>query len=90
MPEGSRIDAGRRRAFAAKRAVALTAVGGFVAVLGLARQAHPGAAAAHRPQATPSSGLSSSNQEQGSSLGGGSIMQSPSEASAPSVQTSTS
>lgn len=89
MPESSRVDAGRRRASAAKRAVALTAVGGFVAVLGLARQAHPGAAATHRPYDTSSSGLPSSDQEQGSSLGGGWLAPS-SGAAAPPVQTSTS
>ena len=90
MPESSRVDAGRRRASAAKRAVALTAAGGFVVVLGLARQAHPGAAATtHRSDGTSSSGLPSPDREQGSSLGGGWIVPS-SGGSAPRVRTQTS
>ncbi len=90
MPEISRVDAGRRRASAAKRAVALTAVGGFVAVLGLARQAHPGTAAAHPVNQTLSSGISSGRQS--FSLGGGSIGPSSGGGSspAPQVQTATS
>ena len=90
MPESSRLDAGRRRASAAKRAVALTAAGGFVVVLGLARLTHPGAAAtASHPDPTASAGLSSSDQEQGSTLDGGWIAPS-SGGSAPSVRTQTS
>jgi hypothetical protein len=91
MPEISRVDAGRKRASAAKRAVALTAVGGFVAVLGLARLAHPGAATAqlsHDSSSLPAS--PSSEQEQGFSLGGGSIGQTPSGTLAPQIQTQTS
>jgi len=41
MPGVSRVEAGRRRAKAAKRAVALTAAAGFAVVLALARQGHP-------------------------------------------------
>jgi len=90
MPDESRIDAGRGRAATAKRAVALTAAGGFVVVLALARQAHPGAAAAQSSRLSPPAALSSEVQ-QGFQLGGGSIA-SPGGGSqpAPQVQTSTS
>jgi hypothetical protein len=42
MAEG-RIEAARRRARAAKRAIALSAAAAFAVVLALARQGHPGA-----------------------------------------------
>ena len=78
MPSNSRVEAGRRRASAAKRAVALTAAGGFVVVLGVARHAHPGTAATHTAQST-STGVSSDAQSS-LTLGGGAIT-SPSVAS---------
>jgi hypothetical protein len=95
VPDGSRIDAGRRRAAAAKRAVALTAAGSFVVTLALARQAHPGTAAANPTPLSPPSGLSS-EVNQGFSLGGGSIGPSSggrsgsSSAPSPPVQSSSS
>ena len=94
MPGESRIDAGRRRASVAKRAVALSAAGGFVVALGLARHAHPGTAAANPTPLQPPSGLSS-EVNQGFALGGGSIGPSSSGSSgspapSPPVQTSSS
>jgi hypothetical protein len=83
----SRIAAGRERAAAAKRFVALVAAGGFVSVLVLARATHPGAAAA-----SGSAGLSPpqalvSQVQAGSSLAPGAIAPA---SSAPAVSTSTS
>lgn len=93
MPDASRVEAGRRRASAAKRAVALTAAGGFVAALVLARQTNPGAAAGNRTPLVPPAGLSS-EVNQGFSLGGGSIAApsggSPGAQAAPQVQSSVS
>jgi hypothetical protein len=93
VPEESRVDAGRRRAAAAKRAVALAAAGGFVVALALARHGHPGSAAANpTSQLSPPSGLSS-EVNQGFSLGGGSIGPSSSGSSgaaAPPVQSASS
>ena len=95
VPEHSRVDAGRRRAAAGKRAVALTAAGGFVLALVLARYAHPGSAAANPSPLSPPSSLSS-EVNQGFSLGGGSIGPSPSgssgssSAQSPSVRSSSS
>lgn len=94
MSNVSRVEAGRRRASAAKRAVALTAAGGFVVLLGVVRHAHPGAAA---NPSQPSTGVSSDAQS-GFSLGGGSISPSapPSGSSSggfqqvPQIQSSTS
>jgi hypothetical protein len=95
VPSESRIEAGRNRAAAAKRAVALTAAGGFLVVLGLARLAHPGATATRSSQLAPPASISS-EVRQGLQLGGGSIS-SPSNgsspgtsSSAPQVQTATS
>ncbi len=85
VPEGSRIDAGRMRAAAAKRAVALAAAGGFVVAVGLARHTHPGAAAARGSSLPPPARLAA--EVQGSSLGAGAIA--PSGA-APQAQTATS
>ena len=86
MPGASRVDAGRRRASVAKRAVALTAAGGFVVALALARQTHPGAAATNRTTPlSPPSGLSS-EVDQGLSLGGGSIAAPSSESSGSAAQ----
>ena len=81
VPSTSRVEAGRRRASTAKRAVALTAASGFVVVLGVARHAHPGTAATHTAQSS-STGVSSDAQG-GFSLGGGSI-------TSPSVESSSS
>ncbi|HKI92865.1 MAG TPA: hypothetical protein VJ986_11240 [Gaiellaceae bacterium] len=93
MPDASRVDAGRRRAAAAKRAVTLTAAGGFVVALMLARQTNPGVAAGSRTQLVPPAGISS-EVNQGLSLGGGSIGPSSSGGSgvqpAPQVQSATS
>lgn len=93
MSDASRVDAGRRRAAAAKRAVALTAASGFVAALVLARQTSPGvAASSNKTSLVPPAGLSS-EVNQGLSLGGGSIGSSSgggSGAPAPQVQSSSS
>jgi hypothetical protein len=99
MSRESRIEAGRSRANAAKRAVALAAGGGFVALILLARHAHPGTgiAATKSSQLTPPSSLSSEVQ-QGLQLGGGSVSSTPSSGSsssgsssaAPQVQSSSS
>jgi hypothetical protein len=95
MPEISRVEAGRRRALAAKRAVAVIAVGGFVAVLGLARHAHPGTAAFSPSVGTASTGHSSHVQRK-LSLAGGSIESSSTGSSSsgsfsqPQVQVQTS
>ncbi len=83
----SRIAAGRERAAAAKRVVALVAAGSFVSVLVLARVTHPGAAAAGG-----SAGLSPpqaliAQVQASSSLSPGAIAPA---ASAPAVSTSTS
>jgi hypothetical protein len=86
MQESSRIVAGRERAAVAKRLVAFAAVGGFAAVLVLARTAHPGAVATSSTLSPPAALVS--QVEAGSSLSGGSI--GPAAASAPSVSTSTS
>jgi hypothetical protein len=90
MPDESRIDLGRGRAATAKRAVSLAAAGGFLVVLALARQAHPGAAAGSSTPLSPPAALSSEVQ-QGFQLGGGSIAP-PSGGSQPTpqVQSSTS
>lgn len=87
MPRDSRIEAGRTRAAVAKRAVAVTAAGGFLAVLVLARQAHPGAAVAHGSQLSTPTRLTS-EVTQGTPLGGGSI--GSSGGGTPQVQSSTS
>lgn len=91
VPDASRVDAGRRRASAAKRAVALTAAGGFVAALVLARQTNPGVAAGSRTSLVPPAGISS-EVNQGLSLGGGSIGSSSGGGSGvqPQVQSATS
>jgi hypothetical protein len=49
-----RIEDGRRRAHAAKRALAAASVAGFVALVGLARESHPGHAAATASQTAAS------------------------------------
>ncbi|HVS85333.1 MAG TPA: hypothetical protein VHD91_06860 [Gaiellaceae bacterium] len=90
MPNDSRIEAGRRRANASKRALALVAAGGFVAMLGVARHTHPGTASSG---ATGTSrALAGVSSTQGSlSLGGGTLASpSPSSGTPSQVQTSTS
>jgi hypothetical protein len=87
MPNESRIEVGRNRAAAAKRALALTAAGGFLAVFGLARLAHPGTTATPSSQLSPPASISS-EARQGLRLGGGSIT-SPSNGSSPGTSSST-
>jgi hypothetical protein len=75
MPEPTRVEQGRRRARAAKRAVALAAAAGFAVVLGLVRQGHPAAGAVATHTGHRSTGSSSSSpveRQGGSALGGGS------------------
>jgi hypothetical protein len=92
MPQATRVEAGRRRARAAKRAVTLTAAAGFAVLLAVARQGHPAAGTSTTPTSTTSvshaTGSSSLNQS-GSSLGGGSIA-SPSSGGSPPVASQTS
>src|SRR5689334_14403984 len=54
MPQATRIEAGRRRARAAKRAVALTAAAGFAVLLAVARQGHPATGTSTIPTSTTS------------------------------------
>ena len=87
MQESSRIAAGRDKAARAKRTVALTAAGSFLAVLGLARATHPGTTAASSSSTlSPPSSLVRQTQL-GSSLSAGSIA--PARSS-PQVSTATS
>ncbi|HJQ73332.1 MAG TPA: hypothetical protein VJ814_00480 [Gaiellaceae bacterium] len=81
MPSETRVEAGRRRARAAKRAVTLTAAAGFAVVLALARQGHP-ATSVRTPASstssvagstTSSSESSERDDDSGSTLGGGSL-----------------
>lgn len=92
MPQATRVEAGRRRARAAKRAVTLTAAAGFAVLLAVARLGHPAAGTSTTPTSTTSvshsTGSSSLNQS-GSSLGGGSIA-SPSSGGSPPVASQTS
>jgi hypothetical protein len=87
--DSSRIAAGKNRVSRAKRMVALTAGGGFIVVLGLARATHPGSAAASSSatKLSPPTALVAQAQL-GSNLTGGSIESS--SVSAPPVSTSTS
>ena len=94
--ESSRIAAGKTRVSRAKRMVTLTAAGGFLVVLGLARATHPGSAAASSSASSSSSTTKLSpptalvaQAQLGSTLSAGSIA-SASASSAPAVQTSTS
>ena len=89
MQQSSRIAAGKHRASRAKRTVTLTAAGGFLVVLGLARATHPGTAAASSSttKLSPPAALVAQAQL-GSTLSAGSIASSAS--SAPAVSTSTS
>ena len=95
MPERTRVEAGRRRAQLAKRAVAVTAATGFAVALALVRQGHPATATSSSTPTRSQSGSSLSSFESerddstlGSTLGGGSIAP-PSSAPAP-VATATS
>jgi hypothetical protein len=92
MPQATRIEAGRRRARAAKRAVALTAAAGFAVLLAVARQGHPATGTSTTPTSTTSvshsAGNPSSRDHEGSELdesqfGGGSIAPSSSGGSPP-------
>jgi hypothetical protein len=92
MPQASRVEAGRRRARTAKRAVTITAAAGFAVLIAVARQGHP-ATGASTPSVSHSTGRSSSPDESGSQsddsqLGGGSIA--PSSGGSPPVATQTS
>jgi hypothetical protein len=93
MPQATRVEAGRKRATAAKRAVTLTAAAGFVVLLAVARQGHP-ATGTSTPSVSDSTGSSSSSSsldregDSGSSLGGGSIA--PSSGGSPPVASQTS
>lgn len=86
MTATSRVEAGRARAAAAKRAAVLTAVAGFLVALGLARQAHPGASSTRPTRLSPPSRLVA--EVSGGSLAAGSIASS--SGAGPQVQTSTS
>jgi hypothetical protein len=89
MPGPTRVEAGRRRAKAAKRAVAFTAAAGFAVVLALARQGHPAAGTASTTHTAPQSkGSSSVNGQGGFALGGGSL--SPSSGVSPPAASHTS
>ena len=84
-----RIVEARTRAAAAKRAIAVVSVTGFLAAFVLARAAHPGhATASHVPSPSGSSGESSDEGSEGFGFGSGSIA--PSQNVVPSVQTHTS
>ncbi|HET8752541.1 MAG TPA: hypothetical protein VFM43_08465 [Gaiellaceae bacterium] len=91
MPGRTRIEAARRRAKAAKRAVALVAAVGFAVVLGLARQGHPaGGTSPARAVSHTDEGRSSSvdrsddSDSDDSTLGGGTLAQ-PSNGSPPAT-----
>jgi hypothetical protein len=93
MPEPTRVEAGRRRAQAAKRAAAVTAATGFALALALVRQGHPATSNSHSsPTRTGSqSGSARSfegDDEGGSTLDGGSIA--PASGGIAPVATSTS
>jgi len=98
MPKDSRIETGRRRALAAKRALALVAASGFVALLGVARYTHPGTASSSTSHSSRSLAGVDSSSRGSLTLGGGSVASpSPSTGSSPSsglaapqVQTATS
>jgi hypothetical protein len=90
VPGATRVEAGRRRARAAKRAVAFTAATGFAVVLALARQGHPatGTSTTRTVQDSAGSSSSSATRQGGSSLGGGSLA--PSTGASPPAATHTS
>lgn len=95
MPRETRIEAGRRRARAAKRAVALTAVAGFAVVLALARLGHPAARSTPTRTVQHTEGSSSASVDRSDDstsddemLGGGSLA--PPSGGSPPVATHTS
>ncbi len=96
MPEPTRVERGRRRARAAKRAVALTAAAGFAVVLALVRLGHPAAGTVSTRTVSThtvhsSTGSSSSSARKGdSTLGGGDGSLAPSSGGSPSVASQTS
>jgi hypothetical protein len=93
MPQPTRVEAGRRRAKAAKRAVAITAAAGFAVLLAVVRQGHP-AAGTSTPSVSQSTGSASSlsgsdySQSYGTQLDGGSIA--PPSGGSPPVASQTS
>jgi hypothetical protein len=92
MPQATRVNGGRRRARAAKRAVTLTAAAGFAVLLAVARQGHPATGTSTTATSTTSvshsAGSPSFLDDEGSSLGGGSIA--PSSGGSPPVASQTS
>ena len=90
MPGPTRVETGRRRAKAAKRAVALTAAAGFAVVLALARQGHPATGTSSTRTVPQPKGSSSSSvkRQGGSTLGGGSLAPSSGGSSSASSHTS--
>src|SRR5262249_7247830 len=92
MPQATRVEAGRRRARAAKRAVTLTAAAGFAVLLAVAPQGHPAAGTSTTRTSTAkvshAAGNSSSLGQNGSQLGGGSIA--PSSGGNPPASSQTS
>jgi len=90
VPERTRVEAGRKRAQAAKRTVALTAATGFAVAIALVRAGHP--ATATSPSSSsgsrPASSSSSEEREREGTLGGGSIA--PSSRGPAPVATATS
>jgi hypothetical protein len=85
VQRSSRIEAGRRRAEAAKRGVAVVAAAGFVAAVLLARVSHPGQAATGSTATTGSSSADEGTEDGGFSFDQGSF--GPSTSAAPQVQT---
>ena len=74
MPKPTRVEAGRRRAQRAKRAVTVAAATGFVVALALVRQGHPvSTRASANSRSSQSGSTSSSATRRGFQLGGGSI-----------------
>ena len=86
----SRIEEARTRAAAAKRAMLVAAVAGFLAVFVLTRASHPGhTTAAHQPPAPSVVPANGESDDDGFGFGSGSIA--PQTANvAPSVSTHTS
>ena len=85
-----RIVEARARAAAAKRAIAIVSVTGFLAAFVLARAAHPGHTTASHAPSPGGSSAGESSDEGGGGFGFGSGSIAPSQNLAPSVQTHTS
>jgi hypothetical protein len=87
----TRIEAARRRAAGAKQIAAAVAAAGFLGVVLLARDSHPGHAATAPSQRT-SAGTSSTSTQSGDSFDFGSSSVAPSSdgSSSPQAQTSVS